>query len=136
MQDQIFKGDFSNQTYPEASPEVQEAEASKEKALRDTIGVQLDSDADEAEARVRNNPNIAAFGPDSLQDSVNQYRSKAMDDRAEKIVVSLFGDVVDGMNLTEEQKKTIVKTAAYNLVSQHINTKPNPVRDSLETQFN
>lgn len=131
----LFSGDKSNGSFPDASPEEQEVESKNEKDLRSFIGGQIDAAADAAEKSVENNPNITVFGPESTQDSVKIARSAAMVERAERITVSLFGEVIDNMNLTDEDKKTLVQRSAGELVGQHLASKRSEARDDLAAKF-
>lgn len=130
-----FSGDKSNGSFPDASPEEQEVESKNEKELRSFIGDRIDDAADAAEKSVENNPNITVFGPESTQDSIKIARSAAMVLTAEKITVSLFGEAINSMNLTDEDKKALVQRSAGEIVGQHLALKRSEVRDDLAAKF-
>ncbi len=130
-----FEGNMSNGSYPEASPEQKEKEATYEKALIDVIGSQIDADANEAEKIKREDPSLSVYPESKIQESVNIARSQAMNDRALKIATSLFGGAVSRMNTTDDEKKFVLQSTAAEIVSTHLAAKRAAAGDTNAAKF-
>jgi hypothetical protein len=114
---------------PEASSVERSAEEEKRGTIVGTIDQILDADADEAEDRVSNNPNITAF-KGWEEEAVTNARLDAMNNRMYVVLKDILGE---NSGLDNDKVKIIANNYVSSKLTREIAASTN--HQALEAQF-